>query len=69
MGDNAIGEISLTRGAGGLLNQWGDHSILGPHFVGGSLFKATIIVAIFTPRRGASDFELFISIRTAMMQA
>ncbi len=35
----AVRDISLTLGAGGLLNRWGDHSILRPYFGGITQFQ------------------------------
>ncbi len=32
-------DISLTMGAGGLMNRWGDHSILVPYFGGITQFQ------------------------------
>ncbi len=32
-------DISLTMGAGGLMNRWGDHSILTPYFGGITQFQ------------------------------
>ncbi len=40
----------LSKGGGGLMNQWGDHSILGPHFGWITQFKRTIM-------QGCQKFE------------